>query len=180
MQFADRQSYWSLRASSRLRSKIVCIILDGMDQSKFAWPRSPFLSSHEFDAYRRPRLHVWGALIHGYAAMLTISHADVFKGGSTTCEVLMLILERLTEMGLNLAEYHVHIQLDNTSGQNKNNTVLRLAGVLCACGLVGSMAIGFLRAGHTHEDNCNKTFPDLITCVIRVKRLAVVVARGRT
>jgi hypothetical protein len=39
MQFADRQSYWSLRASSRLRSKIVCMIVDGMDQSKFAWPR---------------------------------------------------------------------------------------------------------------------------------------------
>jgi len=152
LQYKDRQAYWALRASSRLRSKVICIILDGMDQAKFMWPRSPFFSSHEFDNYSRPRLHIWGALVHGYGVFLTVSHADVFKGGSTTVEFLMMVLETLTAEGLDLHDHHVHVQLDNTSGSNKNNTLLAWAAAMCASVIVGSLSIGFLRVGHTHED----------------------------
>ena len=151
LQYLDRQQYWSLRASSRLQCKTICIILDGMDQAKFSWPRAPFFSSHEFDSYHRPRLHIWGALVHGYGLFMTVSHADVFKGGSTTVDVLMIILDHLMQIGLDLRDYHIHIQLDNTSGSNKNNTVLLWAGAMCAAGLLGSCALGFLRVGHTHE-----------------------------
>jgi hypothetical protein len=152
LQYKDRQAYWALRASSRLRSKSICVILDGMDQAKFMWPRAPFFSSHEFDAYKRPRLHIWGALTHGYGVFLTVSHADVFKGGSTTIELLMMVLETLVGLGLDLHDHHIHVQLDNTSGSNKNNTLLAWAAALCAAGVVGSLSLGFLRAGHTHED----------------------------
>lgn len=152
LQYHDRQTYWALRASSRLRSKVICIILDGMDQAKFMWPRAPYMSSHEFDSYKRPRLHVWGALVHGFGVFLTVSHADVFKGGATTIEFLMMVLETLAGQGLDLQDHHVHVQLDNTSGTNKNNTLLSWAAALCAAGIVGSISLGFLRVGHTHED----------------------------
>lgn len=58
-QFEDRKCYWSMRASSRLRSKIILAIIDGMDQAKYAIPRSSLFQSHTFDKYTRPRLHVW-------------------------------------------------------------------------------------------------------------------------
>jgi hypothetical protein len=151
-QYRDREAYWLFRASARVKQRVLCIILDGMDQAKFAWPRAPFLSPHEFDSYHRPRLHIWGALVHGLFRLLTVSHADVFKGGATTVEVLMHILDKVRGMGVDLHDYHAHIQLDNTSGSNKNNTVLAWAGAICAAGVLGSCALGFLRCGHTHED----------------------------
>jgi len=152
LQYKDRQTYWALRASSRLRSKVITIILDGMDQAKFMWPRARYFSSHEFDSYRRPRLHIWGAIVHGFGLFLTVSHADVFKGGSTTIEFLMMVLETLVGIGLDLHDHHIHVQLDNTSGSNKNNSLLGWCAALCAAGAVGSISLGFLRVGHTHED----------------------------
>eukprot|EP00438_Fugacium_kawagutii_P021571 Skav212155 [mRNA] locus=scaffold754:104394:116972:+ [translate_table: standard] len=41
-QYRDRQIYWQIRASSRLRvTGHLCLILDAMDQCKFCYPRSP-------------------------------------------------------------------------------------------------------------------------------------------
>ena len=37
--------------------------------------------------------------MHGYCSALTVSHADVFKGGSTTVEVLAWVLARLAGLG---------------------------------------------------------------------------------
>ena len=42
-QYQDRRWYWFLRAQSRLVRGIICIIIDGMDQAKFCWPRAPVL-----------------------------------------------------------------------------------------------------------------------------------------
>ena len=67
-QFSDRKAYWAMRASSRLKQKIIVCICDGMDQGKYATPRSRLFESHAFDRYSRPRLHVWGLLCHGYLA----------------------------------------------------------------------------------------------------------------
>ena len=151
-QYQDRQEYWNIRGQSRLRTKAIAIICDGMDQAKFAWPRSAFMSSHDFDSFQRPRLHVLGTIVHGIMSVLTVSDADAHKGASTTCEVLANILTRLSA-NVRLADYHVHLQLDNTSSSNKNNTVLKFMAVQVACGRVGTFTAGFLRVGHTHEDS---------------------------
>lgn len=151
-QYADRQHYWRLRSLSRARGPVITVILDGMDQAKFAWPRSPEFSSHEFDSFNRPRLHVWGALVHGWFTALTISHADVSKGGSTTCEVLSVICTRLKALGVDMSQVHLNIQLDNTSGSNKNNSVLSWASTQVQAGHLSSCTLNFLRTGHTHED----------------------------
>ncbi|CAL1136877.1 unnamed protein product [Cladocopium goreaui] len=39
-QYADRCEYWRIRAGSRMRSGEICLIVDSMDQAKFAYPRS--------------------------------------------------------------------------------------------------------------------------------------------
>ena len=159
-QYRDRVAYWTFRASSRLRQRVITIILDGMDQSKFAWPKAPFFhNNHEFEHFARPRLHIWGAIVHGFCTLLTVSHADVFKGGSTTVQVITWLLDKLKSQGVQLHEYQLHIQLDNTSGSNKNNTVLAWAAAIVAAGVVSTCTIGFLRVGHTHEDAKSNVVP---------------------
>lgn len=152
MQYMDRQSYWRMRASSRIRQTIITLILDGMDQAKFMWPRSGAFSSHAFDFYVRPRLHILGAIVHGHFCLLTVGHADIHKGGSTTVETLSWIVNKLVQLRVPVEDMHLNIQLDNTSGANKNNTVLSWAAMATASNMVGSCSISFLRAGHTHED----------------------------
>jgi hypothetical protein len=151
-QYSDRRVYWSLRASSRLWGKTICLIIDGIDQAKFAWPRADFMSNHEFDDFNRPRLHVWGVIVHGFFTLYTVSHADVNKGSSMTCDVIAYVLTRLDRMGIDLSDCHIHVQLDNTASCNKNNTVLQFMGVVVFLGLVAGCTANFLRVGHTHED----------------------------
>ena len=152
-QFADRRVYWADRSASRLRDKTICIAIDGMDQGKFAVPRSGFFrGGHLFQKFTRPRLHIWGVLVHGVAAFLSISDADVSKGGSTTAEIVMHVLFRLRKAGITLRDKTLVLQLDNTSSSNKNNIVLALGGVVAGLQIVQRFRVQFLRCGHTHEE----------------------------
>ena len=152
-QYQDRRKYWFLRSQSRMHTPVICIILDGMDMAKFAWPKDPmFKNNHDWDGFVRPKLHVWGALVHGYASVLFVSHCDTSKGGSTTTDVLAYLLGILQEMGVQLSGCHIHCQLDNTASSNKNNTVLSFLAFMVSAGLLTAFTLGFLRAGHTHED----------------------------
>ena len=81
-----------------------------------------------------------------------ITGADGRKSGSTTVEQLAVILQGLSNHGIDLAATHVNIQLDNTGSQNKNNIVLAWLGVMVLAGIVRSCSANFLRTGHTHED----------------------------
>ena len=150
-QLKDRQCYWSMRASSRLHLKTISIIIDGMDQGKYATPRSKLFESHFFEKYSRPRLHVWGILCHGYVAALSVSDGDAVKGGSTTAELVCWTLTVLMRHGVELDDMTVVIQLDNTGSSNKNNSMMALASYLTQTRAVGRMVLSFLRIGHTHE-----------------------------
>ena len=98
-QFRDRQVYWRSRAESRTQSSTLCIIIDSIDQAKFAWPRGRMFKSKQFDSFHRPRLRITACVTHGHSANLYISHSDVQQSGSTTVEVLADTLTRLKEKG---------------------------------------------------------------------------------
>ena len=151
-QYMDRRVYWNARAVSRRHEGKITMILDGMDQAKFAWPRSAFLSAHQFDKFHRPRLHITTALVHGHGIFTFVSHADIKKSGSTTCEQLAIVFSKLAQSGVHLRETDLHLQLDNASGSNKNNTVLKWAASQVMSGNIRSVHVCFLRCGHTHED----------------------------
>ena len=152
-QLLDRKTYWAMRASSRLQSKQICCIIDGMDQGKYMTPRSRIFDSHTFDKYSRPRLHVWGLICHGFMAWLSVSDADVSKGGSTTVELILHMLSVLAKHSVQLHDVELTIQLDNTGASNKNNCVMQLCSYLTQKRIVGSTRLSFLRVGHTHEDS---------------------------
>ena len=77
-----------------------------------------------------PLKNTSGALVHGHMSLITVSHADTHKGGSTTVEVLAHILTLLASMIGSLSRFHIHVQLDNTSSSNKNNIVLAFLGFM--------------------------------------------------
>ena len=152
-QRCDREWYWFLRAQSRMRcTPIITIILDGMDQAKFMWPRSPIFKSHAWDSFSRPKLHIMGVICHGFFCDIYIADADVRKSGSTTCEILGHVLTRLAKLGVDLASAHINLQLDNTARENKNNIVFKTLAIWVCAGLLGMVTVNFLRTGHTHED----------------------------
>ncbi len=174
-QYRDRLLYWSLRAASRLANNVVItLILDGMDQAKFAWPRASWLTTHQWDSFNRPRLHVWCALVHGYGTLITVSNSDCPKGGSTTVEVLAFLFTHLKSLGVPIHKAHFNIQLDNTSSSNKNNSVFSFIGLMILTAVIGSSTVNFLRCGHTHED-VDQVFGELSKFVKKALHYAEVV-----
>ena len=95
--FADRKTYQRLGLLSEVACRpgqagqvldseaVLCICLDGMDQSKFACPLN-IKATKEFSALWRPRLKFTGAIAHGISEYYFISDGDCPKDASTTCE----------------------------------------------------------------------------------------------
>ena len=156
-----------------MRATTVTLIVDGMDQAKFMWPRAEFMKSHQFDKYIRPRLHVTGLIAHGHFVMFAVSDADVRKSSNSTCEMLAIALQRLADSGVTLAGCHVNLQLDNAGSQNKNNTVMSYVATLVGSGIISSGAVQFLRTGHTHED-IDRIFSLLSKWMKKYKRVETV------
>jgi hypothetical protein len=78
--YLDRCIYWAMRYESRNQSDVLCIIIDSMDRSKFAWPRFPFGQRPKWlEGIVRPRFVVTAALAHGYCTCLFV--ADEKAGG---------------------------------------------------------------------------------------------------
>ena len=127
------------------------MVLDAMDQSKFAWPRSFRIGGKEFESFTRPRSHIYGGLCHGHYSLLTISHADTCRGSSMTVEILAHMLTLLSKT-IDIRDWTINVLLDNAAGSNKNNCVFSFFGALIYFGLVGHVNVLFLRVGHTHED----------------------------
>lgn len=150
-QYRDRRVYWQVRAEAALSPRTVCLILDGMDQGKFAYPRATAMSSKLLEPLQRPRLHINACLVHSQDTLVSVSLADFPKNANVTIELIAIALSRLKARGLDLAKAMAHIQLDNTSSCNKNNQLMRWAGTMTAGGIVGSIV---LRRGHTNEDGC--------------------------
>lgn len=153
-QFRDRQEYWSNRSKSRTSiDNTVTLIIDGMDQAKFAYPRSQEVKeSKDFSNWVRPRLHVAGLICHGHFIDVTVGDADLPKDSSMTVEALAAAITRLHHQGVDLSSVNLHIQVDNTTRENKNNAVLRFLAALVGTRRLKSAHLQFLSAGHTHED----------------------------
>ena len=158
LQYSDRCIYWSNRSLSRLKNLLpagyytVCIIMDGVDHSKFRYPRSRCLSAKEFATLARPALDVHGIIAHGYGVFLALSEPMTPKDSSWCAELLFHTLHRLSCAGVDLRGFEINCQADNTSRECKNSTLMRTAAVLCAGHKIKRFQWQFLMTGHSHED----------------------------
>ncbi|CAE7297739.1 unnamed protein product [Symbiodinium sp. CCMP2592] len=151
-QYRDRLQYWEARGRSQLRGTDLTIIIDGIDQSKFLVPRDPKLRAKCFDSFNRPKLHVSGAIIHGWAVVFAVANADLPKDANFCIEILAYCLQLVSELGGTLSDMNVHIQSDNTTREVKNNVTLRWLSGLVSAGVIRSGSVRCLRTGHSHED----------------------------
>jgi hypothetical protein len=158
LQYRDRVAYWEARSQSRLREPLpsglirITMITDGMDKSKFRYPRAKALGSKEFDGLIRPALDMVATIVHGYSITVLLSEPFVAKDSSSTCDAVLHSLDRLAGAGVDLRKVSLHLQADNTSREVKNNTLLRMGGALVASHRLHDLRICNLRAGHSHED----------------------------
>ena len=163
-QYEDRRVYWKIRSDSRAHAKhaesghcgddnkTLSLVIDSIDQQKFAWPRARFLLSKDFSTFNRPRLHCTAVIAHGWGVWIFVAHSDVQMCGSSTVEMLAYVLSELRDAGCQVHALNVHVQLDNTSTTNKNNVVFSWMGTCVSLGICRSMTASFLRVGHTHEE----------------------------
>lgn len=151
-QYRDRMTYWSMRASSRLKvNGHIVAIIDGMDQCKFSYPRTPLVRAKSLSTFIRPKLHIVGALCHGFSMTFTVSDHDHPKDSSVMNEILCHLLTRLGR-SIRLQDHYIHIVSDNTSRECKNNTTLRMLSALTTHGVIMGGSLRNLRSGHSHED----------------------------
>ena len=151
-QYQDRISYWRCRASSRIKAGEVITIIDGMDQAKFAFPRSSIFRTKSLAKLQRGRAHVCGLIAHGYHTMFMISPPELPKDATTHIEYLAHSMSVLKQQGAPLQQLHYIAQCDNTSRECKNNFMLKFLSFCVANSICGSVSLRSLRSGHSHED----------------------------
>lgn len=159
-QYSDRQIYWQNRSHARLADEkpdgttTLCLAVDSIDHSKFAWPRSCAMSAKEFGQFIRPCLSVTMALLHGKACLVYVSESHVSHDSSWTCDLICHVLEVVRqEFGeVDLRRCSLHCHGDNASKELKNNSVCRLLSALVGCRRLHSCSLNTLQSGHSHED----------------------------
>lgn len=141
-QYLDRLQYWSWRGISRARGASVTLIIDGMDQSKFGYPRAPCLRSKDFASFSRPRAHVIGCISHGRSICFAVTEPDLPKDSTTHVEFLAFVLTKLSRDGLSLSDVELTVMCDNTPRECKNNTMLQFLSSMVS---KGRLAVTWLR-----------------------------------
>ena len=117
-QYRDRCVYWESRAISRINmmqsgSRFICLILDGMDKSKFRMPRSLAMASKEFQTFARPALDVHAIIGHGHGTGVFLSDPMIPKDSSWCLDLLFGMLNKIGER-IDLRFLKLAIQCDNT------------------------------------------------------------------
>ncbi|CAK9118156.1 unnamed protein product [Durusdinium trenchii] len=152
-QHRDRLSYWSVRAQARLLAPVLCLIVDGMDQGKFAYPRAAVMGGKQWANFSRPRAHIVACRIHGYGTFFAVSRADAAKDSNHHCEFISIAITMVQKrFNLDLSKMHCHIQSDNCVRETKNNTLARWCSAMTSRGIFSSCVMACLRTGHSHED----------------------------
>ena len=112
-----------------------------------------------------------GVLDAGVGMMVYVARAGLGGGANLVCTVLMLALFCHNRLGRPLGR-SLHLQLDNTTAENKNNVVFGVVGWLVWMCYFDEAVIFFMHVGHTYND-LDQTFAPLIGEMLRVVMASV-------
>lgn len=98
--------------------------------------------------------------------LVFIAHAALGGGPNLVCTVLILTLAVHVQLKRPLGR-RLHLQLDNTTSENKNNTLLGCVALLVAWGVFEDATVFFLPVGHTYNE-LDAAFSPLIKYVLSV------------
>ena len=125
------------------------ICVDAATQSNFKLPRLPGRKPKGLDSKNTWCTKLFAAYAHGFGLHIHLVPDYVDKGSNLTVTVMHLMVMAMVKSGRPTPDC-IHFQLDNTTGDNKNNTVFAYAVWLVQCGFCKRVRIFFLRVGHTH------------------------------
>lgn len=99
-QYVDRSVAWSLQELSKdHHSDTICMVLDGMDQAKFAIPSSPALRATASVArHISPTLKLHGCWCFGWTLDLHVLDESTKHDSSCIIEIVARCLERVSEI----------------------------------------------------------------------------------
>ena len=146
----ERQAYYNnQKRASEDRKSYLSLILDGADQSSFGLPHF-FQRTKETSGMKVP-MKLYGVLSHGRGAYAFTVPPQAPTGSNLTIEILYRVMKDVKQTERQLPRT-LFLQLDNTTGQNKNNYVMAFLALLVGWKTLDEVFINFLPVGHTHED----------------------------
>ena len=125
------------------------LIADGATQRNFMLPKLRQRTPKELAMKTLFCQKLYGVFLYGYGMNCYLVHESVGGGANLSCTCIYLTLLDAHKAGRPLPE-ELHLQLDNTVGENKCVTVFTFAGWLVQKKLVKRVRIFFLIKGHTH------------------------------
>jgi hypothetical protein len=149
VQYSERVEYYTAREQSFQNPEdVLCVIVDAMTETSTSVPLQRRESKGMDSAALKTQLV--GALVHGPEGFFGYT-VNGLKGARTTCEVVHRTLMKLGKTRKVWPKNFI-LQLDNTSAENKNHTVMAYMAWLVATGVFETVQVRFLVVGHTHED----------------------------
>ena len=125
------------------------IAVDAATQSNFVLPKLTGRKPKSCDTKHLWGVKLFGAYGYGYGLRVHAVPDYVEKGAQLTITVIHELLMAMVRSGRPRPSC-LHIQLDNTSGENKNSLVFVYACYLVESGFFKSVRLFFLPVGHTH------------------------------
>ena len=152
-QFFSQQLHFARRhCQTDLKSSLLVLIQDGMDQAKLRVPRFGYYRiSKAMEKVYRPALHLVGTWIHGWKLGLCVTNEDVKKNSETMIELITLALSSLVDQ-TNSLPLSFHLQQDNCAREGKNRFVMNFMLLLTILQCFRATSMAFLRSAHSHED----------------------------
>lgn len=160
-QYRDREVYYYEREQSVQTSKgqltgprsTATMIIDAMDQAKFACPRHLPNAKSLQDAMR-PRLHVVGVRVAGYFKRGYIIEPTISKDGDLWMEIIYLVLQDIVVFCRThkIAMPQRLVIVSDNAGDNKSGYTFSFCGALMGGLLFRVLFQLYLRTGHSHED----------------------------
>ena len=144
----SEMDYACLRAIVSPNS-IWVIMADAATQRNFELPRLLKRRAKELNNIPFFGLKLMATFAPGYGFTPFLVHDSMYSGANLLWTVVWhTIVAMQTQFGYLPDE--LHLQLDNTSGENKNETMIAIGAWLVASGYFKRVRVFFLMVGHTH------------------------------
>ena len=148
-QYGDRLAYYAGREQSYSDPENhLCTIVDAMTEGNSSTP----MTRRDAKGFKPAayKTQLYGALVHGPEGFFGYTTSGL-KGARVTVEVVHRTLLKLAKTRKVWPKFF-RLQLDNTTSDCKNHTVMAYLAWLTATGVFEKAVAGFLMVGHTHED----------------------------
>ena len=86
------------------------------------------------DSIHRPRCKLVGVIVHGRRRFVYVVPPGQEHGANMTSSIIHDVLQQLWEEAPGYRPEKLWVQMDNTSGENKNNFVMGYGGLLVQLG----------------------------------------------